>query len=373
MALAEPWTEVVALQRDQARCAADIAAIKQACAKDHDKGHALECAQCWPRLVSRLRDLYFKPSSPEWFTGRRDFLQDLDNLFTKAQSSQNATLDLKPIDQRVRKEKEGWFRDKAADLGLLKATQSQGEARELQSKLSDRELPVEQLVSELRNTFPAARPDSSNETFFRQFLEQMGAAQSPKEQAGIYTEVVFKADQNSAESAKTEKYAKLINGGTPPGQALETLLRDRESSQGEQDDRRRLRNQLEELRRAKAAYQLAQSRRDKVRQEKARATAAAAAAASARKAPTLPSCATCSGAVDPQSFEMCSICQVLSSCEAGVSEPVLWCSEQCRNQTFVSLLLPSAEELPMESHARLTWTRTLMFRPRTSVQGATTA
>ncbi|KXJ94207.1 hypothetical protein Micbo1qcDRAFT_159252, partial [Microdochium bolleyi] len=261
MALAEPWTEVVALQRDRARCATDLTAIKQACARDHDKDHALECAQCWPKLVGRLRDLYLNPSSPQWFSGRRDFLQELDGLFTKAQCEQNAAPDFKPIDHHVRKENEEWFRDKAANLGLLKATQSQSEARELQSKLSDRELPVEQLVSELRSAFPAARSDVSNEAFFRQFLERIEAAPTPKEQADVYSKAVFNAGENTAESAEADKYVKLINGGTHPSQVLETLLRDRESSQGQQDERRRLRKQLEELRRAKAAYQTAQSRR----------------------------------------------------------------------------------------------------------------
>ncbi|KAH7037635.1 uncharacterized protein B0I36DRAFT_380798 [Microdochium trichocladiopsis] len=335
MALAEPWKEVIALQKDQARCATDVAAIKQACAKDHDKAHALECAECWPKLVNRLRDLYLKPSSPEWFSGRGAFLQELDGLLTKAQSTQNQAPDFSPIDQRIRKEKEEWFRDKAAGLGLSSAIESPAEARDLQSKLSDRETPIEQLVAELRSVFSPEQPDQSNEKIFKEFLGRIEAASTPGEQAGVYTDAVFHTETNGAETSKAEKYVKLIRGGTPTGEVLETLLRDRQASRVEQEERRRLRKQLEELRRAKAAHQLAQSRRDKVRQEKVRAAAAAAASAAlVEQAQELPPCAACSKPIDPQGFEACPVCQVLKAHESRDVKLVVWCSEQCRAQGF---------------------------------------
>lgn len=336
MALAEPWTEVAALHTDQSRCTKDVAAIKQACAKDHDKAHALECAECWPKLVNRLRDLFLKPSSPEWFAGRRDFVAELDALLVKAQSShQSQPPNLKQIDQRIRKEKEDWFREKATSLGLPSAMESSTEARDLQSKLADRELPIEQLVLELRAAFPSGRPDASNERTFWQFLSKTDVA-PPSEKAEVYIQAVLQPEVDAGNAAKAEKYIKLIRGGTPPGQVLETLLRDRQSSRSEQDERNRLRKQLEELRRAKAAYQLAQTKRDKVRQDKARAAAAVAdATAAAQQAQDLPPCATCAKTVDPEGFESCAVCQILSSHEVKGSRLVAWCSEQCRDRGFV--------------------------------------
>ena len=133
--------------RDSVTCTQDLENIKASCIREHGKNHVVECSECWPRLINRLRDRYLNSAIKEWFSGRRAFLQELDDLFAKARKSE---VDFKTIEQRIADEKKEWFRDKARNLGLHSAARSPAEARILQQTLNDRDIPTNELISKLR-------------------------------------------------------------------------------------------------------------------------------------------------------------------------------------------------------------------------------
>lgn len=327
----DPWEELEILQkgrRDALTCASDLEAIRQLCVREHSKSHVAECSECWPRLINRLRDRYLNSAVKEWFSGRRAFLQELDDLFAKTRQHE---VDLKTIEQRIAEEKKEWLRDKVRNVGLQSATKSAAEARTLQQKLNDREIPVDQLVSELRECI-GADAELQGEVF-NSFSKQVKIAQAPTARAQAYKNTLFQTDDNPEGAAKSQKYIDMITDGKPVGEVINTMVRDRQSVKGDLDQKQTLQNKLEELRRARAAHELGKIKRDQIRQKKAQAAMGDAADA-------LPPCSACSKTVSARSFLACPVCQILSDYCKALDEATLFCSETCYEESYVSFPYP---------------------------------
>ncbi|KAI1079642.1 hypothetical protein F5B20DRAFT_570896 [Whalleya microplaca] len=325
----EPWDEVLALQKERQLCADDVQNIKASCANEHGKRHPVECSECWTRLINRMRDRYLNSATKEWFSGRRPFLLELDTLFSKAHSLE---VDFETIEQRILDEKKEWYRDKLRNLGLQNATNSPSEARILQQRINDRSITTDELASQLREAFSDSAVQ--NEEAFNGFLERLRLANSPKARYDAYIDIFFQPDHDATTAAKSQKYIEMVRNGVPIADAMNAMLRDRQSAKGDQDQKQRLQKKHEELKRAKAAHELDKAKRDQARQDKARAAAEAAAAQAQHH---LPPCVVCSKSPDPQHFIICPLCQILSD-HYGLKDeqPTIYCSSECQDEGYES-------------------------------------
>ncbi|KAI1501668.1 hypothetical protein F5X99DRAFT_195895 [Biscogniauxia marginata] len=319
----EPWDEVLALQKERLLCAEDVQAIKASCVKEHETKHAIECAECWTRLLNRMRDRYLNSATKEWFSGRRTFLQELDTMFSQLRARE---LDFKAIEQRIIDEKKEWYRDKVRNLGLHSATKSPAEASALQRKLNDRTLTADQLASDLRETFSDGAIQSVEA--FNTFIDQLKTARSSKARNDAYIDIFFQPTYDPAGTARSQKYIDMVTNGVPIVDAINAMLHDHQSAKGDQDQKQQLQKQLEELRRAKAAHELSKAKKDKAQQDKAKATA------SSNSQYNLVPCSVCAKDADAQNFLACPLCQILAEHYGLQSETTLFCSQNCHDEGY---------------------------------------
>ncbi|GAW26975.1 hypothetical protein SAMD00023353_6000220 [Rosellinia necatrix] len=330
----DPWDELETLQkgrRDTLACARDLENIKDSCIREHGKTHVVECSECWARLINRLRDRYLNSAIKEWFSGRRAFLQELDDLFTKARQHE---ADLKTIEQRIADEKKEWFRDKVRNLGLHSATRSSVESRTLQQKLNDRDIPTDKLLSELRECL-GADPELREEVYSA-FSKQVRVAQAPTARIQAYKDVVFQAERDPVGAARSQKYIDLIEDRKPVAEVISAMVRDRQSAKGDLDQKQTLQKKLEELRRARTAHEVSKNKRDQMRQDKARAAMGDA-------AETLSSCTVCDKPVNMGAVLACPLCHLLNAHFEVLEKPTLFCSEICLEENYDSHVKASHE------------------------------
>ncbi|KAI1309536.1 hypothetical protein F5Y03DRAFT_65134 [Xylaria venustula] len=318
----DPWDELETLQkgrRDSVACTHDLESIKDSCIREHGKSHVVECPECWTRLINRLRDRYLNSAIKEWFSGRRAFLQELDDLFAKARQHE---VDFKTIEIRIANEKKDWLRDRVCNLGLPSATRSPTEARVLQQKLNDRDIPTDQLISELRESLGV-----DSEEIPTAFLNRVKSAQSPSARTHAYIDALFQPESDPACAAKSQKYIDMIADGKPASEVISVMVRDRQSAKVDLEQKQRLQKKLEELHRAKAAHELDKNKRDQARKAKAQA-------AYTNGAETLPRCSVCEKTINPQKFLACPLCQILGDHYKVLSGPTLFCSEACHEKDY---------------------------------------
>ncbi|KAI1813425.1 hypothetical protein GGS20DRAFT_479987 [Poronia punctata] len=300
----------------------EVSNTKDTCKREHGKNHPVECLECWTVLIDHLRDRYLNSAIKEWFSGRRAFLQELDDLFAKARQRE---VDFKTIEQRIADEKKEWFRDKVRNLGLQLAAKSPTEARVIQQKVNDREISPDQLLSEIGECLGMDK--KMYDALYESFLEQVKPNQTPTGRSQAYIDALFQPLRDPANAAKAQKYIDMIANGKHVGEVIAAMARDRQSSKGDAEQKQRLQKKLEELRRAKAAHELAKMKRDQARQAKARE-----AAAQNKNNNDLPPCSVCDKAVDPHTFIACSLCQILAEGYKMQPKPTLFCSETCRDE-----------------------------------------
>ena len=337
----EPWDELLNLRLEHESCVAELETIKTTCARNHGKQHVAHCTECWNLYLNRMRDRYLHSGRMEWFTGRRQFLQELDMMFSKARGR---ALDFETIEQRIYDEKEDWYRDRARTLGLPAAARSPSEARLLHRKLADAaDLPAAELAVQLRGLLTDDAPP--DQPALDRFLAQLrDARSSPQARAEAYVEAFFRPPaQEEPQGAGAgedayKKYVEMIRGGSPIADVVGAMLRDRQAAQDERKRRQGLQQKLEELRRAKAAHELSLSKKQKARQDraaKAAEAAAAAAAASPDARREVPPCSACSGRLDEQDFLACPLCQLLRERYGLDCDLALYCSRQCHDDDYV--------------------------------------
>ncbi|RYP77782.1 hypothetical protein DL771_000879 [Monosporascus sp. 5C6A] len=252
--------------------------------------------------------------------------QDLDTMFSKARGG---SLDFKTIEQRIHDEKKEWYRDKVRNMGLHSATKSPSEAKLLQQKLDDRDIPTEELASELRGAISDdALPD---EAAFDNSLNRLKDAETTQARNDIYIDTLFQPSRDPEKAATYQRYMEMIRGGVAIQYVVDVMLRDRRWAQNNEEQKQRLQRKLEELKRAKAAHELSLAKKQKARQDKA----AAAAASNSRF--DLPPCSVCSKALDAQDFLACPLCHLLEEQYGLGNGPVLYCSETCHEDDYVHI------------------------------------
>lgn len=314
--MGEIWDDILSSKKEQEALSEAINADKERCTTEHKQRHPVACAECWPRIINRMRDRYLNSSTKEWFSGRRAFLQELDTMFAEAREHK-ITIDA--IDQRIKAEKLEWVRDKLKALGLASATDRPEEVKAL---LNDPDKTVPQLISELRTVL--SRDSADSEKAFQDFIARLGVAVSPEGKIEIYIETLFQTKNNPEGAAKSQKYIELVRTGTSVCEVINLMVRDRQSQDTKKGQQQYYEKRKVELTRAKVANDAAKAKKAKAKQDRLRAAAAAA------QEYDLPPCAKCKNIVDPQNLHFCSLCVTLSELY-GFSErsSTYFCSEEC--------------------------------------------
>lgn len=314
--MGEIWDDVLATQKEKDTLRNAINADKETCANEHQKRHPVECEECWPRIINRIRDRYLNSSTREWFSGRRLFLQELDTMFAEARERKRTIVE---IDERIQTEKEEWCRDKLKTLGLASATDRPAT---INSVLNEKSKPFEELVSDLREIL--SKDPSDSQQAFKDFTEKLEAAKSPDAKIEVYVETFFPPQSDSEGALSCKKYIDMVRGGSSMSEAVTTMVRDRQFQGSKKEEKQFYLRQKDELTRAKAANDAAKAKKAKAKQDRARAAAAAA------QEHDLPPCTNCGKKLDDQALRICDFCVALSEVY-GFAErsPTYFCSESC--------------------------------------------
>ncbi|KAH6651816.1 hypothetical protein BKA67DRAFT_537669 [Truncatella angustata] len=314
--MGEIWDELLATQREREFLKTAMNGYKQLCVTEHKKRSPLECEECWPRLINRIRDRYLNSSSKEWFSGRRQFLQELDTMFAEARERKRNIID---ISTRIDAEKEEWCREKLRNLGLTLATDQPDAVNRV---LNDKSKPVEQLVSELKAIW--SRDAGETEQAFKDFTAKLEAAGSPEAKREVYVEVFFQPNNDPQGAARCKKYIDMVRGGTCISDVVALMVRERQSQVGKKEERQRHLRRKDELTRAKAANEAAKAKKAKAKQDKIRAAQAAA------QEHDLPPCTNCKKRLDDQNLQYCDFCVTLSEVYGFQDRsPTYFCSDAC--------------------------------------------
>ena len=124
-----------------------------------------------------------------------------------------------------------------------------------------------------------------------------------------------------------KKYFNMLKDGTPLGQIIDRILNDRKEATGAHVKIGQVKKRLEELRRARTAYELQKTKKASISEHKV-----------PEELYNLPACHSCGQMPKTRDFLSCPICMVLV--QNGVRDrQTVWCSSECNTEGLVSVLL----------------------------------
>ena len=321
--LPEHWTELNAAKTQRARCSEDVEELKRSCEKDCGKRHVVECEGCYGKVLDRMRKRYCESHELEWFSQRRAFLQELDDLFSDAKDYKRS---VKYIESRIESEKEAWYRWvlrrhpeflEVADHGMLQD--------ELRGMLDD--------------------PDQSREQLVDMMWQGVGQPQDWSAKVDTFADKVAAAKGDSAELKKLYISEFFTNGSEDDvlshakeyldeykskddvslDEIMGKIAQANHRSRSSQPQRDHHIKRLDELRRAKTAFE----------QNRLRSKGLLNQVQAKDELYDLPSCTNCKGTVSPSDVLSCSLCQAIMQM-GGVGKLTVYCSEKCYHDGHVS-------------------------------------
>ncbi|PFH56091.1 hypothetical protein XA68_17075 [Ophiocordyceps unilateralis] len=330
-ALPEHWTELIAARRQRRLCASDVKAIRNRCLKDCGKRQLADCASCYGKALDRMRRRYTESREREWFTQRRAFLHELEGLFQEAKEGKRS---LDVMEARIESEKEAWYRWVLRRYPEFIAVSdgSRGSSQdELRSMLDDPDRSRLELVSLMLGgigTPPGGLPAVDA------FADKVVAAgQDEAALKALYLNHFFVGD----ESGSGSKYQDVFRAHDAPTRleaVIDAIVSDMKESRASQPVRDAHQRRLDELRRAKMAFEQNKMQvRSRALNRKAAAAVAATAAAAASSVReelyNLPPCLVCARPVDSRRVLSCSLCQAMVQLGSGRGTLTVYCSDAC--------------------------------------------
>lgn len=325
-AMPEHWTELSVAKRQKQQCSEDVAAIKAACKKDCGKDNVAECQQCYGKIIDRLRSRYSESEEREWFAQRRAFLHELDGLFQDAKDRKRS---LKSIEARIESEKEAWYRWVLRRYPEFIAVSDRGlNQDELRSMLDDPDKSREELVKTMLEGIgkPADWPAGVDG-----FAEKAGAAKdNPAELKKLYIAEFFINQSTGEALANAQKYLDEYrdNDNMTLEEIIDKIVRDFQQSRSSLPQREGHQRRLDELRRAKTAFE-----QNKMQAKSLRGAQAGTAGPELYQ---LPPCSVCGKDIDSSDVLSCGLCQALVQI-GGESKMTVYCSEACYSKGHVSI------------------------------------
>lgn len=346
-ALPELWTELNVARTQKERCAKEIDAIKISCRADHGKDLVSECPECYSKVIDVLQTRYCGNEGREWFTTRKAFVHELRELFADCKDGK---LDLKVIEDRIESEKEAWYRwVLRMHPEFLTVANSGVDQEELRAMLDDPDKSREQLIEKVwEGVGKPADWENTLDSFVKEFEAVKG---DPVELKKLYISQLF----TDGDGKMLENGQKYIDGlqdmnGEVLMEIIDKIAHDEKANKSSQPQRDSRTRRLDELRRAKAAFE----------QNRAQAKARRLEAQS-RAIPEelyhLPPCSVCGSAVDPKKVTSCTTCQAMMNM-GGPYTLTIYCSVDCMHRGYVCLTLNSSLIMSLK----------LIYLPRMSIQ-----
>lgn len=322
--LPEHWSELNAARSQRTLCATDVEKLKATCAQDCGKRHVAECQDCYGKVLDRMRQRYIESQEKEWFSQRRAFLQELDDMFTDARDYKGS---LKAIEAHIESEKEAWYRwVLRRNPDFLEVADHDIPLEEMRGMLDDPDRSREELVAMMWQG--VGRPSNWSENVDA-FVEKVsGLNEQPEELKKLYIREFFKRGNEGAVLDYAQPY--LDEYQATDGPTLEHIMgrivEDNHRSKSSQNQRDTHARRLDELRRAKTAFE--QKRKEsKALLQKAQARS---------ELYDLPPCAVCRRKVSTEDVFSCSLCQAIVQM-GGSGKLTVYCSEYCHHQGQVNM------------------------------------
>ncbi|KAK7398701.1 hypothetical protein QQX98_011918 [Neonectria punicea] len=266
-----------------------------------------------------MRARYCDVEDREWFSQRRAFLNELDMLFADAKEHK---VDLKFIEEQIESEKEAWYRWVLRMYPeFLTAGESGVDQEELRGMLDDPDRSRQELIESVwKGVGKPATWSSDVDTFADKMASTKNSASELKK---LYVAYLFKDRSTGAVLEHAQKYLDVYESSDamPLEEVINRIVQDHRASRNTQPQRDGHEARLDELRRARTAFE--QNRL----QAKSRLQAAQAPAV-ADELYNLPPCAACQKQADPKDVFSCSLCQVMVQIGAAMKLTV-YCSTEC--------------------------------------------
>ncbi|XP_044721798.1 uncharacterized protein HRG_04713 [Hirsutella rhossiliensis] len=315
----EHWTELSAARKQRQLCSEEIRALRSSCDQACGKKPVTECHSCYGKSLDRMRLRYTESQDREWFTQRKAFLHELEGLFHDAKDDKRS-LDF--IESRIESEKEAWYRWVLRKYPEFIAVSDHGANQdELRGMLDDPDRSRQELVTMMLEGIgtPADWPSSVDALADKAAAIKGDAAELKK----LYTAQFFMNRTSDQVLQNANKYLEEYKASESVTleDIIDRIAADMKESRNSQPQRDYHQRRLDELRRAKTAFE-----HDKA-QAKSRASGNQASTAS-EKLGNLPPCHVCQRTVDPSAVLSCCLCQVVTQM-GGSDKLTVYCTEEC--------------------------------------------
>lgn len=328
-ALPEHWTELNAARTEKERCGSEINAIKVSCLRKHGRRKVYNCRECFSKIIDLIQGRYCDETGREWFTTRRAFTHELGALFADAKDGK---VDLHLIEQRIESEKEAWYRWVLRTYPEFLAIADSGvDQEELRDMLDDPDKTREQLIEKV---WEGVGKPADWSTELDSFIKKVEAVKgNPAELKKLYISQFFKDSTTGETLENAQKYLDEFQATDSMElvEIIDKIVQDERSSKNSQPQRDQHKGRLDELRRAKTAFEQSKLQAKARRQE--------AQARAADELYDLPPCVVCSNPVDPRNVFSCTTCQALVHLGSD-QKLTVYCSEYCLHRGYVSFKIP---------------------------------
>ena len=321
-ALPEHWTELSAARLHRQQLADQVDEIKKTCLTECGKRNVPDCQKCYPKVLDRIRARYCNEQGREWFSQRTAFIIELDMLFADAKDGK---IDLKFIEASIESEKEAWYRWVLRTYpGFLMAGENELDQEELRDMLNDPDISRAELIESMWKG--VGRPQDWSDDVEILAKEIATANKDPSELKKLYTSLFFKDRKTGQVLEYAQKYLDAYEASETMTveKVMDTIAQDQRASMSTQPQRDGHEARLDELRRAKMAFEANRA------QTKSRAQAAQTSAI-AEELYDLPPCSVCHKAVNTKSVIACPVCQAVSQM-GGRKKLTVYCSDECYNK-----------------------------------------
>lgn len=318
----ERWTELNNARRQRRQCAEDVAHLKRACEDAHHKEHVVQCADCYGKIVDRMLTRYRNGEGREWFAGRTAFLQELEAMFHEVKQQRRR---LEQVEARISSEKEAWYRWMLREHPAFLAVAEKGAHQtKLRSLLDDLDQTRGGLVKSMWEGM--GQPDGWSHRV-DDFTEKVAATGGDEAKLRDIYKAEFllnlaAGDVQDHAQPFLDEYQN--NRTTTMEDIVDSIVKEDQLNRTSQWQRDAHVKRLDELRRAKTAFEQNKSRDRGSRPRE--------------ELYDLPPCLVCQGPVDVKDIFSCSVCQILCQMR-NERQMTVYCSEDCYYRGHVSATL----------------------------------
>jgi hypothetical protein len=334
--LPKPWHDLENARRQRLTLREELEKLRTTCQADDGVQHLTECQKCYNKSLDLIQSTYNDPSAKTWLAGRSQLEPD---LATRIQSVKAGAAPLGTVEEGLEQEKRAWYREVILEnQDVFDLGHNDVRREDLLAALTDPECHVDDIINPVWEAIDKPEKWSDQLEDFVQKVSEAGDDGNALK--AIYATEFFKNRTTGATLDHAQPYLDAFEGEDGADvqsldQVLESLVRDLSAVKSTGSQRNTLRKRLDELSRAKTAFE-----QNKAAQAKSRTAAGAREAAALALLEPLPACFTCQGAVDKTKVLSCAHCQLALQMagESGkeAKKLTLYCSEECLQKGEVS-------------------------------------